>query len=174
MLIDDYELEVFTPPYDPGAPRFAAKAHLKADIRKVLPCLNAILEGAEYNPAAPSLRWRKADHMIVFHPLEIATSNLVDRDEAEQETHELIDLVNRAWEHREEIEPSESIRRRPSHLAIFKLLPGTNCKACGEPTCYNLALKLATGQAKLADCPKLIEVEYRSSRSQLEELLASM
>jgi hypothetical protein len=28
MRIENYDLEVFTPPCDPGAERFAAKAHL--------------------------------------------------------------------------------------------------------------------------------------------------
>lgn len=170
MLIPEYELEVFTPPCDPGAPRFAAKAHLKADIRKVLPYLNAALEGAEYNPAAPSLRWRKADHLIVFHPLEIAASNLDDRAEAEQELRELIDLVNATWAGRSGIEPSEVVRRRPSHLALFKLMPGTNCKACGEPTCYNFALKLAVSERALDDCPVLLEPDYVEQRAQLEAL----
>ena len=170
MLISEYELEVFTPPCDPGAPRFAAKAHLKADIREVLPYLNTALTGAEYNPAAPSLRWRKADHLIVFHPLEIAVSNLVDRAEAEQELRELIDLVNTTWAGRSEIAPSEVVRRRPSHLALFKLLPGSNCKACGEPTCYNFALKLALSQRALDDCPVLFERDYAEQRAELEAL----
>ncbi|MGD2058099.1 MAG: (Fe-S)-binding protein [Anaerolineales bacterium] len=171
QLIEAYEMEVFTPPCDPGTRRFSAKAHLKADIREVLPFLNAILTGAEYNPAATSLRWRSADHMIVFHPLEIAISNLVDRDEAEREIHSLIELVNTTWERRSEIVPSEDVRRRPSHLSVFKLLPGTNCKACGEMTCYNFALKLSIGQANLADCLELTKLEHRAARSQLEDLL---
>ena len=41
MLIPAYELEVFTPPCDPGAERFSAVAHLPADIRDALPYLNA-------------------------------------------------------------------------------------------------------------------------------------
>ena len=172
-LIQSYDLDVFTPPCEPGAPRFAAKAYLEVDIHSVLPYLNDVLEGAEYNPAAPALRWRKTGHTIVFHPLEIAISNLTDRNEAEHEIRELIELVNATWERRAEIEPNESVRRRLSHLVIFKLLPRTNCKACGEPTCYNFALKLATGQAMLAECTKLAEVEHRAARSQLESLLAS-
>jgi ArsR family metal-binding transcriptional regulator len=174
MLIEAYELEVFTPPCEPGAARFAAKACLNVDIGPVLPYLNGVLGGAEYNPAAPALRWRKTGHTVVFHPMEIAISNLTDREQAEQELRELVELVNATWERRAEIEPSEAVRRRPSHMALFKLLPGTNCKACGEPTCYNFALKLAMGQAKLAQCAKLAEVEHRAARSQLEALLASM
>jgi ArsR family metal-binding transcriptional regulator len=171
MLISEYELEVFTPPCDPGAPRFAAKAHFKIDIREVLPYLNATLEGAEYNPAAPSLRWRKADHLIVFHPLEIAASNISDRSEAKQEIRELIEVVNTTWDGRSEIEPSGVVRRRPSHLALFKLLPVTNCKACGELTCYNFALKVAVSQRALDDCPVLLERDYAEQRAELEALI---
>src|ERR1035437_6415890 len=40
-------------------------------------------------------------------------------------------------------------------LDIFKLLPKTNCKKCGCPTCLAFAMKLAQKQAKLEDCPDL-------------------
>ena len=38
-------------------------------------------------------------------------------------------------------------------IEIFKLLPKTNCKECGEPTCLAFAMKLAAGKAELAACP---------------------
>jgi acetyl-CoA decarbonylase/synthase complex subunit gamma len=38
---------------------------------------------------------------------------------------------------------------------IMKKLPKTNCKECGYPTCFAFAMKLATGGAKLEDCPQL-------------------
>jgi len=40
---------------------------------------------------------------------------------------------------------------------VYKLLPQTNCKQCGEPTCYTFALKLAASQKKITDCPPLCE-----------------
>ena len=55
MLINDYEVEVFTPPCDPEAVRFAARAHLGTDITPALPYLNAVLKAGQYNPAAPAL-----------------------------------------------------------------------------------------------------------------------
>ena len=54
-LIEQYNLEVFTPPCDPGAERYAAKAHLATEITPVLTLLNSMLKGARYNPAAPAL-----------------------------------------------------------------------------------------------------------------------
>ena len=40
-----------------------------------------------------------------------------------------------------------------SGLQIYKLLPKTNCKDCGFPTCLAFAMKLAAKQVELSDCP---------------------
>ncbi len=40
-----------------------------------------------------------------------------------------------------------------SGIQIYKLLPQTNCKECGFPTCLAFAMKLAAKQADLNDCP---------------------
>ncbi len=42
-------------------------------------------------------------------------------------------------------------------LDIFKLLPKTNCKKCGMPTCLAFAMQLAQKRAKLEDCPDVSE-----------------
>jgi len=49
-------------------------------------------------------------------------------------------------------------------LQIYKLLPQTNCKECGFPTCLAFAMKLAAKQADLAACPYVSE----TSKAQLE------
>ena len=38
-------------------------------------------------------------------------------------------------------------------IQIFKLLPKTNCKECGVPTCLAFAMNLASGKAELDQCP---------------------
>jgi acetyl-CoA decarbonylase/synthase complex subunit gamma len=38
-------------------------------------------------------------------------------------------------------------------LQVFKLLPNTNCRECGYPTCLAFAMKLAAGKESLAKCP---------------------
>ena len=42
-------------------------------------------------------------------------------------------------------------------IEIFKLLPKTNCKECGDPTCLAFAMKLAAGKAELSLCPYVSE-----------------
>ena len=44
-----------------------------------------------------------------------------------------------------------------SGLEIYKLLPKTNCKECGQPTCLAFAMKLAAKQADLSACPYVSE-----------------
>lgn len=51
-----------------------------------------------------------------------------------------------------------------SGLQIYKLLPRTNCKECGYPTCLAFAMKLAAKQAELSACPYVSE----ESKAKLE------
>jgi ArsR family metal-binding transcriptional regulator len=171
MLIDSFEVEVFTPPCDPGAERFAARAHLVADISEVLPLLNATLKGAVYHPQANALTWKKGGHNVAFHAFEIATSNAEDREAAEKELASLIRLVNNTWDRRAGIEPDFRMRQRPGAMALFRLLPQTNCRQCGQPTCFTFALRLAASQVKLESCPAIFEEGREASVAGLRELL---
>lgn len=171
MLIEKYDVDVFTPPCEPGAERYSAIARLTVDISEVLPYLNATLRGAVYHQAANALTWKKGGHNIAFHAFEIATSNAEDREGAERELRGLIDLVNRTWERRSEITPDYETHQRPTSMAIYKLLPQTNCKQCGEPTCYTFALKLAASQRQIADCPPLWEPQYAEKLTALQDIM---
>lgn len=42
-------------------------------------------------------------------------------------------------------------------IAIYKLLPKTNCKKCGFPTCLAFAMQLAQKKVELAKCPDVSE-----------------
>ena len=53
-------------------------------------------------------------------------------------------------------------------VAIFKLLPKTNCKKCGFPTCLAFAMKLAQRQASLDLCPDVSD----EAKAQLGEASA--
>lgn len=53
-------------------------------------------------------------------------------------------------------------------IQIFKLLPKTNCKECGVPTCLAFAMNLASSKAELDACPYVSE----EARAQLAEASA--
>ena len=55
-----------------------------------------------------------------------------------------------------------------SGIQIYKLLPRTNCKECGFPTCLAFAMKLAAKQVELGSCPYVSD----ESREKLAESAA--
>lgn len=55
-----------------------------------------------------------------------------------------------------------------SGIQIYKLLPQTNCKECGFPTCLAFAMKLAAKQVELSTCPYVSD----DSKAQLAESAA--
>ncbi len=52
-----------------------------------------------------------------------------------------------------------------SGIQIYKMLPRTNCKDCGFPTCLAFAMKLAAKQVELALCPHVSD----ESKAELAE-----
>jgi acetyl-CoA decarbonylase/synthase complex subunit gamma len=55
-----------------------------------------------------------------------------------------------------------------SGIQIYKMLPKTNCKDCGFPTCLAFAMKLAAKQVELSKCPHVSE----ESKEELSESAA--
>jgi ArsR family metal-binding transcriptional regulator len=174
MLIESYELEISVSTHSDEEFEYEAIAHLAVDIREVLPYLNATLSRGMYTPGRPSLAWRHEGHNIGFWPNRIAADDLSSREEAEEFIQALVDLVNETWARRDELEPDHTTHERRQPLAIYQLLPRTNCKRCGEQTCFAFALKLAAGQAQAAGCQPLYEeATHAGPRAKLEALLAT-
>ncbi len=174
MLIKSYDLEISIATHSTEHFEYEAIAHLDVDIRDVLPYLNATLSRALYIPARPSLSWRYKTHNIGFWPDRIAVDDLESREQAREMIEYLVNLVNQTWERRDEIEPDDSTHPRRQPLEFYRLLPRTNCKQCGEETCFNFALKLTTDQIELDRCVPLHEdPALAEQKAQIEELLAT-
>jgi ArsR family metal-binding transcriptional regulator len=171
MLLQTYQLKVIAPPCEPGAEKWTAFAKLDDDIGQVLPYLNATLKRGIYNHAASALTWRMGGHSIAIRPREIAVGNLPDQETAAVEVKRVVDLVNRTWERHTEITPSLEMRQRLKPMEVYKLLPATNCKECGQPTCFTFALKVTAGELEPEQCPALFTEAYRDRRDKLLTLL---
>ena len=58
-----------------------------------------------------------------------------------------------------------------SPIEIYKLLPGTSCKECGETNCMAFAAKLVNREATLEECTPLLEAKYADNFAELWGLL---
>ncbi len=170
-LVRNWDLELFTPPCAPGAETWTAKAHLAEDIGEVMPYLNAVLPEANIQPTGDMLVWRDGAHSYAFRPREICAAPVVDNEDARCVIADIVRMVNDTWRRRAEIEPDFSRREPPSVLAIYKLLPRTNCGECGRRTCMAHAGALRDGTAAVADCPHLNEPAREQERRGLLDLL---
>ena len=167
MLLKSYRKEITRPKCNPSFQSLHCLAHLDQDIGEVLPYLNAELGGFEYTQDPPSVTFRTQGKIITVHPRLIAINALKDEAEADKILSWLKGEINRVWEHREQIEPSYHGMPRPKVLEILKLLPRSNCRRCGQPTCMVFAAQLAEGGRSVEDCPDLDE----ASRTKLREYL---
>ncbi len=83
---------------------------------------------------------------------EIALNALEDEEEADRILMWLKDQINEAWANQESIIPKYEGRRRPRLIDILRLLPRTNCKKCGRPTCTVFAAQMAEGGVGPEQC----------------------
>jgi len=162
-LIRSFELRLATPECFPQATWYRAHVDVDNNISGVLPYLNAELTGCEYDRGASVLLWTEGGRRYAFRPGEIAVAPVADRQEAEGLVERIVGLVNDIWHRRHQIAPSFEGRKAPPNLLdIFRLLPGTNCRECGYPTCMAFAAAVRGDPSKVSLCPHVSEEEFSS------------
>jgi ArsR family metal-binding transcriptional regulator len=98
-------------------------------------------------------------------------AKIEDEKEAEEILIWLKDLINDTYENRDQIEPNFSKGAELKALDIYRLLPGTSCKKCGELTCLAFAVKLVGRDIEITKCDPLFSEKYREKRNVLLDLL---
>jgi ArsR family metal-binding transcriptional regulator len=155
MVLSGYVKNIFRPTCNPSFQSVHCIARLNQDISEVLPYLNALLGGAEYFPDPPELMLQHYGKIIKVGGREIAVNALEDEEEADRILLWLKDQINEAWTNRENIIPKYEGRGKPKLIDILKLLPRTNCKKCGRPTCMVFAVQMVELGLGPEDCPDL-------------------
>jgi len=155
MLLKSFRLEIFNNKCMPGAETVNCFAHLDQNVSVVLPYLNSMLGGFAYVQEPPSVTFKVHGKLITVHGCRIAVNALKDEAEARKIVDWLKREINETWENRDSIVPSTKGATRPKIIEILKLLPKTNCRACGEPTCMVFATRLAEGVKANGDCPTM-------------------
>jgi ArsR family metal-binding transcriptional regulator len=160
MLLESYRLEIFNSECNPGAMAVHCFAHLDQDVGEALPYLNTVLGGFEYIQDPPSVTFKAHGKLITVHGRKIAVNALKGEDEARKIVEWLKREINDAWKNRNQIVPSTKGAPRPQLIEILKLLPKTNCKKCGSPTCMVFAAQVAEGAKGIEVCEPLASEQH--------------
>ncbi len=171
MLLQNYTLRIVISECNPSSPKVNAIADLSENISEVLPYLNTVLKALQYHHEDKFLTVKRKGRVITFWPRQIAVTKLEDEKEAREVIEELKEIVNETYANRDHIKPIYTSRPIPRPLDIFKLLPGNNCKECGEPTCMAFAVKLVGQEIAIGKCVPLFSDEFKEKRQVLLDLL---
>jgi ArsR family metal-binding transcriptional regulator len=172
-LITDYRFELVEDHHHPGSGRYGVRVILPADISASFPYLNSVLDDTIYDHKNSILIGTNNRRRCAYRPHEIQVGMVADPSEASSIVHEVVELVNRIWSEHDRITPSFRERKLPTVYDIYKLLPGTNCKECGYPTCLACAADIRNGVISLERCLLLSKPEYIQNREQLRNLFSS-
>jgi len=164
MLIKDYQLRIVLSDCNPSSQKVNALVDLSEDIGEMLPYLNTALKGLQYFEEEKILTVKRGGRLITFRPRQIALTKLEDENEAREVMEELKQTLNETYANRDHIQPTYTTRPVLRPLEVFKLLPGGNCKECGEATCMAFALKLVNNEIELQKCPLLFTKEFETNR----------
>ena len=103
------------------------------------------------------------------NPRAIQVMGELGIDISQRHSKSVDDLAGR----RETITPRYVSQAGLKIMEILKLLPLTNCKACGYATCMAYAAALREGEIRLEDCPPLWEEKFREKQVKLQAYLES-
>jgi ArsR family metal-binding transcriptional regulator len=163
MLITGYTKSFVRPP-NPSALHLRCFASLDADVTAVLPYLNTVLQAYDYSAEPPTLTLKLPGKLLTIYPREIAINIVKDEAEAEEILAWLQREINDTWTRRGEIKPSFAVAPRPRVLDLLRLLPKTNCRKCGAPTCMVFAVWLSKGEKAAEHCPALSQPDQEKLR----------
>lgn len=171
MLVERYNVRRIPGGCDADPSSVSIQATLPDDVSAVYPILNAMLPGCAYNAAGRVLRWSEGRHRIVLRATELAISDLDTWAEACDAMDRLVGWLNKSWQQRDELPRRDEPHPQPAPMAVYRLLPNTNCRACGHATWFTFALQLVAREAAVVDCPELATAVWAGQRAELEGML---
>ena len=150
--------------------RLRLTAHFSADVSAALPYLNAEMPQGSYVARLPVFTFMDGHRMVSLFRDRVAVAKADDIVDAWASLERVRCRVNDVWSRRAAITPSSELHRRPPALELYKRLPGTNCKLCGEATCTAFAWAMWRGDA----APGLCLPVFQGDRGDLKEALLSI
>lgn len=148
--------------------RFKARTLASANLNELLPYLNALIDDGFYRAQGNSLSFKKGIVGFTLMNDQINITKFLNNTELYELLDWVQELINKAHDRMDEITPDYETRETMPVLQVYKLLPKTNCKKCGEATCMAFAAKLNQFETRPDECPLLSEVEYLDAKNELE------
>lgn len=154
--------------------RLRLVAHVSGDLGPVMPYLNATMAGGLYCPDGPTFTFMEGHRMISLYSHRVTLAKADDIVDAWRALEQVRVSVNELWQRRETISPCCTTRHRPPALEVYKRLPGTNCRTCGEKTCMAFAMRLWKAEVSPSQCAPVFGGPFGHLRPALLTICAGL
>ena len=151
-------LEASGPPAKPGSASTGALIagfEFNTDLSPLFPYLNAVAQSPRLFQNPAFIRFTFEEHLCGLHPHSGVASPFTSHGEAELFVEHLLDFLNGVRQRQNEIVPKYKVFRQMSVVDIIRLLPRTNCRECGFPTCLAFAASVSLQETRPECCPHL-------------------
>lgn len=155
--------------------KFQAQADRTLD--EVLPILYLAIPNAKFSEKIGVVSYKTQERIVnIFSSGRISMTHVKDKQLAERLVEGLRTQINRSHIYLQTHGiPEQTLlesKRNISAMKLYEILPKTDCKECGEQSCFGFATKLFLGEKLPSDCPKLITLKKNQTIYQLERMLA--
>ncbi len=168
-FVSGYKIQRTSPCFT-DAHKIRVIASLTRSVEELLPYLNAVLRGS-YQQEGKTFTFSYEKRPVVVEAEQIILGKTENIDKAKEILDNVIKILNKVARERDNIVPSSKPRLQLSPYAIYKHLPRTNCRECGEMTCLAFATGLIQEQCEMKQCPPLKEVSHGQERQAIQKLL---
>ena len=160
-FIEKFTFELTPIPCEVGSEDYKLTAKIGKSLNDFLPYLNGYIKKGLYTPGVNTFVFNFEGHKVSLTDDKIMIARIKSKDEGKELAEKLITFLNEIYEKKDEIFPCYDRREPPKALDIYKALPKTNCKKCGEPSCFVFATKLSQGDHEIEDCTELSDEDFK-------------
>lgn len=136
-----------------GGPRLGATFEVDGDLNPLFPLVNGRVAEAQYYDAPKRIQFVFDGVLCTLFAHEIVAAAFHSEDEARTFADKLVAYLIDLYRERDTIEPDHTITTFFSPIDIYRLLPKTNCRECGQESCLAFAALLSKGKLSSTDCP---------------------
>jgi len=147
-------------------------AQANQPLNDIIPILYLAIPHSQYAKAFGSVTFLLDGKLVTVYSSGKINLGCVLREEiALRLLEKLENMLNKALEYYEKHGSPDpkliDIKQKLSPLEIYKHLPKTNCRECGEQGCFPFAVKLARARAQMAKRPFRIAPKFNSQNTAL-------
>ncbi|MHB8066320.1 MAG: LuxR C-terminal-related transcriptional regulator [Desulfobaccales bacterium] len=152
----DFSLQKGGAPFRTGSPfdtQMLAQFRLTGDVSHLFPYINAVADSPSLMEKPRFIRFVLEGVCCGLYPDHGKAGAFTDRDQALRFLDRLLAFLNDLCRRRDELQPNYKRWNPVPVLDIFRLLPRTNCRTCGYPSCLAFAAALSRQRTGPERCP---------------------